>query len=257
MALINLAGRAALVIGGGTGIGRATALLLAEAGAHTIVLDRHGDRGEAVVAEIRAAGGRANNLCADVTQPTARAAAIASSFELAPTLDLLVNITGSATWIPLLELTDEIWQRDFEINLVQHRDVCQSVVAKWRSQGRSGAICVVGSISGCFASPGHAAYGAAKAGLASFVHTAAEEWRSSLIRINAVVPGSVRTPRIEETLMNPDAPIPEAQLSRMALPEDIAGPITYLVSDLARQVTGQSIVVEAGSSTKFPYALGP
>lgn len=243
------------MIGAGKGIGRATALLLAEAGAHTIVLDRHEDRSNAVMLEIRAAGGRADSVCADVTQRNARVAAIASAFEFAPNLDLLVNITGSATWVPLLEMTDEVWHRDFEINLVQHKDVCQLVVSHWQTKHRAGVICVVGSISGCFGSPGHSAYGAAKAGLASFVRTAAEEWRDSRIRVNAVVPGSVRTERIEATLMNLDEPIPEAQRSRMAVPEDIAGPIAFLMSDLARQISGQSIVIEGGTSTRFPYLL--
>jgi 3-oxoacyl-[acyl-carrier protein] reductase len=117
-------------------------------------------------------------------------------------------------------------------------------------------ICVVASISGVFASPGHAAYGAAKAGLLSLVRTAAEEWWPSQIRINAVVPGSVRTPRIEATLMDgAETRLSADRLARMAMPEDVAGPIAFLVSDLARRVTGQTIVIDGGTSTRFPYAL--
>lgn len=114
--------------------------------------------------------------------------------------------------------------------------------------------CLVAWISGVFASPGHAAYGAAKAGLLSMVRTAAEEWWPSGLRVNAVVPGAVRTPRIEETLME-GAVIPEEMLARMASPEEIAGPIAYLVSPLARKVTGETIVIDGGTSTGFPYAL--
>jgi len=106
----------------------------------------------------------------------------------------------------------------------------------------------VASISGVFASPGHAAYGAAKAGLLSLVRTAAEEWWPQQIRINAVVPGSVRTPRIEATLMEGDvASLPADALARMAMPEDVAGPIAFLLSDLSRRITGQTIVVDGGA----------
>lgn len=126
----------------------------------------------------------------------------------------------------------------------------------WIESGRPGALCEVASISGVFGSAFHGAYGAAKAGLISFVRSAAEEWWPSGIRVNAVVPGSVLTPRIEETLMkDPSRQQPAEMLRRMALPEDVAGPIAYLVSDLSKKVTGQAIVIDGGTTTRFPYAL--
>ena len=89
------------------------------------------------------------------------------------------------------------------------------------------------------------------------VRTAAEEWWSHGIRVNAVVPGAVRTPRIEAAWAEGSVPRPNSDtLERMALPEDIAGPILFLVSDLARRVTGHSLFVDGGTTTKFPYALG-
>jgi len=254
--LLDLSGRGALVVGAGKGIGRATARMLGDAGAHTIVLDRHHDRAEEVADEIRKAGGLAGVVIADVTSVAEVADAVDEADRLSGGLDILVNITGSATWIPLLELDDVTWDRDFAVNLDQHLHVSRAAAGLWIERGRPGVVCVVASISGLFGSVGHAAYGAAKAGLLSLVRSAAEEWWPSGIRVNAVVPGSVRTPRIEETLMDEgDAPASAEQLMRMALPEDVAGSIAYLVSDLSRKVTGQAIVIEGGTSTRFPYVL--
>ena len=117
-------------------------------------------------------------------------------------------------------------------------------------------MCVVASISGLFASSGHAAYGAAKAGLLSFVQSAAEEWWPHGIRVNAVAPGAVRTPRIADKFPERDDALPSAEmLARMAMPENVAGPIVFLVSDLAAKVTGQTVVIDGGTTTRFPYRL--
>ena len=84
-----------------------------------------------------------------------------------------------------------------------------------------------------------------------------EEWWPHGIRVNAVVPGAVRTPRIEAAWADGSVPRPDADtFERMAMPEEIAGPILFLVSDLARRVTGQALIVDGGSTTKFPYSLG-
>ncbi|MBJ22298.1 MAG: SDR family oxidoreductase [bacterium] len=256
MGLLDLSGRSALVVGAGMGIGRATARMLGAAGAHTVVLDRHGDRAEEVANVIREARGRAEVIVADVTASSDVVEVVDEADRLSGGIDILVNITGSATWIPLLELDDATWDRDFAITLEQHRYVSRAVTRRWVDRGRPGVVCVVASISGLFGSSMHGAYGAAKAGLTSFVRSAAEEWWPLGIRVNAVVPGSVRTPRIEATLMKNEslAPLPEG-IARMAMPEDIAGPIAYLVSDLSKKVTGQTIIVDGGTTTRFPYAL--
>ena len=113
------------------------------------------------------------------------------------------------------------------------------------------------SISGLFSAANHGAYGAAKAGLLNLVKTASEEWWAHDIRVNAVIPGAVRTPRIEGAWADGSIPRPGPDtLDRMALPEDIAGAILFLVSDLARRVTGQALIVDGGTSTKFPYVMG-
>jgi NAD(P)-dependent dehydrogenase (short-subunit alcohol dehydrogenase family) len=256
MGLIDLSARGALVVGGGEGIGRATARMLGAAGAHTVVLDRHEDRGQRVAKEICDAGGRADAVFAELNSTADVSGFITEADRLAGGLDILVNITGSASWVPLLELDEATWGRDFSLNLGQHLPASRAAAKLWKAHARPGVVCEVASISGVFGAGGHAAYGAAKAGLLSFVRSAAEEWWPSGIRVNAVVPGSVRTPRIEATLMDDTKqPPPAEMLGRMALPDDIAGSIGFLVSDLARKVTGQTIVIDGGTSTRFPYSL--
>jgi len=253
--LLDLRGRTALVVGGGQGIGRASALALARAGANVAVLDLHGERAERVAAEVRAHGVAARAFVADATDRAAVARGLAACAELGP-LDAIVNIVGSASWTPLLEMDEATWERDFQVNLVQHRHVSTAAARAWLAAGRPGAIVVVASISGIFSAANHAAYGAAKAGLLSLVRSAAEEWWPHRIRINAVVPGSVRTPRIEAAWAS--GAIPKAQpdtLERMSLPEDIAHAALFLASDLARKITGQTLVVDGGATTRFPYRL--
>ena len=147
MSLLDLSERSALVVGAGKGIGRATALQLGAAGALTIVLDRHADRAESVVREIRQAGGRADFVVADATAVDSLEETIDAVWERAPGLNVLVNITGSATWVPLLEMEEADWDRDLGINLDQHLRVGRALVKRWEAVGRAGVVCLVGSIS--------------------------------------------------------------------------------------------------------------
>lgn len=254
---MDLAGKRALVVGGGQGIGRAAALVLAEAAADLAVIDAEGERAAGVADEVRALGRRASALTANVTDAEQAAAAVAESRKELGGLDIVVNIVGSAAWAPLLAIDEAAWDREFDINLKHHWYVARSAAQGWIEAGEPGVLCVVGSVSGLFSAANHGAYGAAKAGLLGLVKTAAEEWWPHQIRINAVVPGAVRTPRIEAAWEAGNVPRPDADtLDRMALPEDIAHAIGFLVSDQARRITGQSLIVDGGSTTKFPYAVG-
>jgi len=243
-------------VGGGQGIGRATALLLAAAGARPVVLDAERERAEAVAAEIEALGTKSAALCADVTSPNEVESAVAAAEQASGGLDIVVNIVGGASWAPLLSVDEETWERDFAVNLKHHLYVGRSAARNWIDHDRPGSLCVVASVSGLFSSARHGAYGAAKAGVLSFVRTASEEWWPHGIRVNAVVPGAVRTPRMESEWAAGTTPQPaEDLLGRMALPDDVAGAITFFVSDLAAKVTGQALVVDGGWTTRFPYQL--
>ncbi len=252
----SMQNRKTLVIGGGQGIGRATALLLAEAGSDVAVLDTERDRSDSVVDEVRSLGVESAAIVADVTSEEGARRGVDEAWSLLDGLDSVVNIVGSSSWGSLLEIDEETWERDFSVNLKHHWYVAKSAARKWIEAEQAGVLCVVGSVSGLFSAHNHGAYGAAKAGLLSLVRTAAEEWWPHEIRVNAVVPGTVLTPRIEAawregTVLRPDADV----LDRMALPEDIAQSIHFLVSDMSRRITGQSIVVDGGATTRFPFPL--
>jgi len=237
-------------------MGRATALLLAQAGANAVILDAELERAESVAAEVEALGRKSGALSADVTQADAAEGAIAAAEQASGGLDIVVNIVGGASWAPLLTVDEKTWERDFSVNLKHHLYVGRSAAQNWIDHDRAGALCVVASVSGMFSSARHGAYGAAKAGVLSFTRTAAEEWWPYGIRVNAVVPGAVRTPRMEAEWAAGTTPRPaDDLLDRMADPEDIGGAISFLVSDLAKKVTGQTIVVDGGWTTRFPYAL--
>ena len=247
-------GRSALVVGGGQGMGRAAALLFARLGAAVAVLDEVAERADAVAGEARGAGARAEALVADVTDAAAAEAAVGEALLRLGALDALVNVVGGASWAPLLELDDATWERDLRLNLKQHWSVSRAAARAMRAGGRGGSLVVVASVSGLFSAAGHGAYGAAKAGLVSLVRTMAEEWWPHGIRANAVVPGAVRTPRIEAAWESGAVRRPAAEVEeRMALPEDVAHAIAFLSSEWARRITGQTLVIDGGVTTRFPF----
>jgi 3-oxoacyl-[acyl-carrier protein] reductase len=251
----DLAGTAAAVIGAGQGIGRATALLLADSGARVALVDEVEDRAQAVAREVEHRGVDAVPLAADVTDARAAEGAIARADAALGGLATVINIVGSASWAALLELDEDTWRRDFRVNLEHHWYVARAAAARWRDAGAAGSLVVVASVSGVFAAPRHGAYGAAKAGLLALVRTMAEEWWPT-VRVNAVVPGMVRTPRIEALWASGEVARPAADaIGRMADPEDIANAAVFLCSPLARRITGQALVVDGGTSTRFPYPL--
>jgi 3-oxoacyl-[acyl-carrier protein] reductase len=250
---LGLTGSAFAVIGAGQGIGRATALLLAGEGARVALVDEVEERAGAVACEVEAQGVLAVPLVADVTDARAAEDVIARAFAGLGALTGVINIVGGASWAPLAEMDEATWQRDFRVNLDQHWYVSRSAAARWREASATGSVVVVASVSGVFSAPRHGAYGAAKAGLLSLVRTMAEEWWPR-VRVNAVVPGAVRTPRIEGMWQSGAIRRPAADVvDRMAEPEDIAGAAVFLCSALARRITGQTIVVDGGTSTRFPY----
>jgi NAD(P)-dependent dehydrogenase (short-subunit alcohol dehydrogenase family) len=252
--LFGLAGKSALVVGGGQGIGRATVLLLARLGAQVAVLDAERERAARVAAEARALGVRAAAVLGDVTRADEAARSVSEAHAALGALDLVVNIVGSASWGTLLEMDDATWERDFAVNLKQHWHIARAAARSFIAAKQPGALCAVGSVSGMFSAANHGAYGAAKAGLHALVRTAAEEWWPHGIRVNAVVPGTVRTPRIEAAWASGALRTPAAEdQARMALPEDIANAAVFLVSDLARVVTGQTLIVDGGQTTRFPF----
>ena len=253
--LLGLTGKRAFVAGGGQGIGRSCALLLAQAGCDVALLDVELERASGVVQEIEALGRRGFALTGDACDQADAARVVGEAAAALGGLDICANIIGLASWQPFLELDAETWERDLLGNLTHHVYISQPAARIMVEQGTGGAIGMVGSVSGLFAAPNHGAYGAAKAGIYGLVRTMAQELSPHGIRVNAVAPGSVRTPRIIAMQERGDAPSQQSDLDRMCECDDIGSAILFLCSNLSRKVTGQTLVVDAGVTTKFPFTV--
>jgi NAD(P)-dependent dehydrogenase (short-subunit alcohol dehydrogenase family) len=253
--LLGLRDRVAIVVGAGRGIGRSSALLLARAGCHVALVDIDEAQANALAEEVRVVGREAIALHADVTVLAEAANAVAQTVAALGRVDVLANIVGRSTWVPLLEMESSAWADDLRDNLVQHFNMARPAAARMIEQGDGGSIVSIASVSGLFAAPRHAAYGAAKAGLVALVKSMAHEWAEHRIRVNAVAPGGVLTERFQALIdagtANPDA----ETMARLAEPDDIGGAVLMLSSVLARKVTGQTLVVDGGSSTASPFGI--
>lgn len=256
---LGLAGKRAVVIGAGSGIGTESALLLAHSGADVVAADVDLGRAGAVAEAITALGRRAGAVAADVTDEPDAVRCIAEAAELLGGLDIVVNIVGFAAWSSIMDMTDETWALDHRRNLLQHLYVARAAAKRMIADGTPGAIAVVASVSGMYGAPNHSAYGAAKAGLIDLVRTMAQEWGEYGIRVNAVAPDQIATPRMRAAaevdgrdldLAAQDSGMP---LGRAGLPDEIAGPLCFLVSDLASFMTGQTLVVDGGTMAAFPH----
>jgi 3-oxoacyl-[acyl-carrier protein] reductase len=253
--LLGLRDRVALLVGAGRSIARSTALLLARAGCHVALVDVDEAQARERADEVRALGRKAVALHADVTVPEQAAGAVAQAVSTLGRIDVVANIVGGASWAPLLELERSAWEADLSANLLHHFYVARAAARRMIEQGEGGSIVGVSSVSGLFSAPRHAAYGAAKAGLIALVKTMAEEWAQYGIRVNAVAPGGVRTADFER-LLGEGTTRPDAQtMARLCEPDDIGGAVLMLSSKLARRVTGQTLVVDGGSSTANPFGL--
>ena len=180
-----------LVVGGGSGIGRATVELLAEVGARVAVADVDPDRAKEVA---RAVGGHA--VAGDVTTPEGAQQVVDDAHAALGGLYGVANIVGLAAWKDLFSLDLESWEGDMRINLLHHLFVGKAAARHMVDEGSGGAFAMVASVSGLYGAPSHAAYGAAKAGTMSLARSMANEWSKYGIRSNCVAPDIIATPRV-------------------------------------------------------------
>jgi NAD(P)-dependent dehydrogenase (short-subunit alcohol dehydrogenase family) len=248
--LLRLDGRRFLVLGAGQGIGRQAAHALASVGARVACVDLEGQRAAAVAAELDGLA-----LVGDMTARADVERVVDESSRAFAGLDGIVDIIGMSRYAPLLELSDQEWDWHFDI-VLRHAYLAAQVGGRALSVA-GGTLVFVASVSGLTSAPRHAAYGAAKAGLMSLTRTAAVELGPARVRVNAVAPGVVWTPRVSAFLGDEGRARNEANapLRRIAGTSDIAAAILFLCSDLAGFVTGQTLVVDGGVSAKFPYPM--
>ncbi len=248
----TLEGKVALVTGGASGIGRATALIFAREGAKLIIADMNEDGGQQTVHMITENGGDAIFVQADVAQATEVEAMIGKAVETYGRLDCAHNNAGIAGRIraPLHECPEDVWDHVLNINLKGVWLCMKYEIIQMLKQG-SGAIANTASIMGLVGSwSGTSAYNASKHGVVGLTKTAALEYAKAGLRVNAVCPGYIRTPLIEAALeVRPemeDQIISRHPIGRMGGPEEIAEAVVWLCSDAASFVTGHTMTVDGG-----------
>lgn len=249
--LLDLTGRAVIVTGGTSGIGRGIAARFAEAGAAVVVHYRSSAAAAAAVVErIQSNGGNALAIQADVTRPEEVDRLVAQTVEALGRLDVLVNNAGTYPLASLVEMTPEQWDEVVDSNLRNVFLCTQAAARRMLAQGDGGAIVNIASIEGLGPMPAHSHYDAAKAGVIMLTRAAAQELGPHGIRVNAVSPGLIWREGIEqqwpEGVARWQARVPLARLGR---PEDIADACLFLASPAARWITGVNLVVDGGVTT--------
>jgi NAD(P)-dependent dehydrogenase (short-subunit alcohol dehydrogenase family) len=233
--LYDLRGKAAVVTGGSRGIGRAIAQALLDRGAEVHLFDILDQDPEPLT------GFSYHRV--DISDPAAVKAAVA---QLPPHTTLLVNNAGITRDRSLIKMDDSEWQSVIDINLSGAFHMIRALAPLMREAGQ-GRIVNITSINGIRGKFGQSNYSAAKAGLIGLTKTAARELGAKGITVNAIAPGMVMTEMAQQL---PPAAIDKAQsealLPELALPEDIANAVVFLVSDAARMITGEVIRVDAG-----------
>ena len=249
--LVRLDGRRFVVIGAGQGIGRQATHALATCGARVVCVDREADLAKEIAEEVDGIP-----WVGDVINRSE----VERLFTEAPAqlggLDGVVDIVGMAQYAGLLDIDDELWQWHQDI-CIRHVFLTMQLGGRVLRDGGGGTMAFVASISGMWAAPQHAAYGAAKAGVISLVRSGAEELGPFNIRVNAVSPGVVWTPRVSAFLgeAGRERNSANAPLRRVALPANIASALLFLSCDLSSYVTGQTLIVDGGVGVKFPYPM--
>jgi NAD(P)-dependent dehydrogenase (short-subunit alcohol dehydrogenase family) len=245
-----LEGKAALVTGSGSGLGRASAIAMARAGATVTVADVNEDGGKETVALVLEKGGDADFVRADVTRPDDVAAMVDKTLARWGHLDCAVNNAGttgaSAT---TADYTLDDWARTIELNLTSVFLCLKHEIPAMLERG--GAIVNMASGAGLVGFPGLPAYVASKHGVVGLTRAAAMEYAGQGVRINAICPGSTRTPMLEGFIGGDEQvermltrPIPVGRLGR---PEEIAEAVVWLCSDTASFVVGHALAVDGGT----------
>ncbi len=243
-----LANTIALVTGGGSGIGRATAELFAREGATVIVADLLGDRAEAVASGIDEAGGTAMAVAADVSTAEGVKQVFARAGSVFGTVDILVNNAGASLGNDLRTIEPDIWDRNFEIVLKSAFLCTKAAVPGMIAKGK-GAIVNIASVNGLLGL-GEEAYSAAKAGMINLTQNTAIRYGEHGVRANCIAPGTVDTPIWNERkAIDPDVMAKLTAwypLGRVGQPVDIANAALFLVSDAASWITGAVLPVDGG-----------
>lgn len=245
---LQLNGKVAVVVGGTSGIGRAIAHGLAEAGADVVPTSRRIEQVEATAIEIEERGRRSLRIAADVSERASLQRVLDESVEAFGKVDILVNSAGRTKRAPTLDFPEEDWNDIIGTNLTGTLRACQ-VFGRHMLEQEYGRIINIASISTFVALHEVAAYSASKAAVASLTKSLAVEWASRGVCVNAIAPGVFRT-ALNRTLLDETERGREfllrTPMKRFGQVEELAGAAVFLASDAASFVTGEILVVDGG-----------
>ena len=249
----RLEGKVALVTGGGSGIGRASALTFAREGAKVVVADLNVEMGAETVEKIEAAEGQATLVRTDVSKSGQVEAMVAEAVEVYGGLDCAFNNAGDSAAhlgaiVPTHEYPEENWDRVIAVGL-KGVWLCMKYEIPEMLKGGGGAIVNMASVFGLVGDRNKAAYVASKHGVVGLTRAAALEYAAQNIRVNVVCPGYTRTPLTEGRLRDPEIEsqiIAKHPIGRVGEPEEIAEAVIWLCSDAASFVTGHTMVADGG-----------
>ena len=248
-ALLGAPGTGVLVTGGASGIGRATALALAEVGRPVALWDIDGPGAEETAARCRAFGVTAHASIVDVADSAVVPGAVVDAAAALGSLGGFVHAAGVSGAATVDDLDDEIWDATMNVNLRAAAIIGRHLIPPFRAAGPGSAVVLVSSIEGLFGSSILTAYCASKGGVLGVMRSLAQRYALEGFRVNAVCPGAVVTPMLEPAFELPGfrEQIEErTPLRRIADPAEIAGPIRFLLSSEASFVTGTHLTVDGG-----------
>lgn len=256
--LLSLDGRIVVVSGaGGGGIGTTVTGMVARAGANVIAVSRSADNLDEHIGPLVAEGLAVVPVAADASTDEGIAAVLAAVREAPGRLYGLVNVAGGAapsTWMPATRVSRSDWRKLFTANLETMFFMSQAVAAEIRSGGGPGSIVSLSSISGMNTAPFHVAYGTAKAAIVAATRTMALELAPDGIRVNAIAPGVTETAASRTyTDTDPERDRAAIAMGRRGRPEEQAGAILFLLSDLSSYITGQTLLVDGGLDLKWSH----